>query len=85
MSDRQVTENPQEFLMRTLSRDQWRVVAECLRTEVDAARAAERERIAQEIEGELVCGCEGNDTHGGGICHWGAAAARIARADREES
>jgi hypothetical protein len=32
-----VTENDQEFLMRTLSKDQWKVVARCLRAEVAGA------------------------------------------------
>lgn len=38
-TEQQVTENDQEFLMRTLSRSQWKVVARCLRAEVDAATA----------------------------------------------
>lgn len=51
MSDerQKVTENPQEFLMRTLSKDQWQVVAECLRIEVDSARADERGKVAEAI------------------------------------
>lgn len=70
-----------EWSARAVLASDW--LASLLAATADSARADERGKvataIAQAIEDELVCGCNGEDRHGGNICHWGAASARIAR------